>query len=674
MDSMKKFITLLLCFQFLVFPLSLTYADDLPVPDGIEDEVAKDPFASNSSTGEADGGYDFYFRQVLVLSLSIIGSSIMTQCMGFWKVPSMDIYIAAAALFILHEMTDGKAQMERRNKAFEELEAKDKNIAKSGSEKQEEVLEESKENEEELLEYIINKRNWAIGLEAVLLTATGVAIAEEIYSMSAATAAAVTACNINATVLACEAAATSAAVASLGTGAVASAAAIAACHAACNTAANVGTAAVHAPFVVQPRAVGTAACAPTAVYAVECNAHLNAYLGLGCAECNPILIPEQKFWTALVIAAITAIWGMGVNSSDGGLINQGGMLIYGALGFLLSFTDAAFLPLVSTLYDLPVPRSITFGAQAALFSVILGGLVHRQVVVEENIKKLDKVIKDFVVTSNEDGNSSVYQSDQSLSDSGPKSGTLKKTDINVKTGKTCMGADAKISSSSCSNPRKFNKPKFEFGDLGVLSTAGNLAVDAANSMAAGNTEAANTSIGQLGNLAGSIRKATGQLKKKLNDLRKSEGLEPIDFDKEIKKQIAQFEGVMNKAVASKGLPTLGQSAAGLATLDTETPTPTVAAAPVAAPAAPSADKKPSFDFGLDDEEIPQEGGALGDVAQTGDGIDKFDANVADISNKTDVSIFVQLSNRYLLNYTKIFKKVEEKPKVETPKKEEGAKK
>ena len=61
-------------------------------------------------------------------------------------------------------------------------------------------------------------------------------------------------------------------------------------------------------------------------------------------------------------------------------------------------------------------------------------------------------------------------------------------------------------------------------------------------------------------------------------------------------------------------------------------------------------------------------------AKTGEGIDQFDANVADISNKTDVSIFVQLSNRYLLNYTKIFKKVEEKPKVETPKKEEGAKK
>jgi hypothetical protein len=677
MDSMKKFISILLCFQFLVFPVSFTYAEDLPVPDGVEDEVAQDPFAANASTGEADGGYDFYFRQILVLSLSILGSNLFTQCVGFWKTPSLDVFIAASALFILHEMTDGKDQFERRNKAYDSLKVKDKNIATSGSDLQKDALETALENERNLKEYIVKKRNWAIALEVALLAATGVAIAEEFYSMTAASTAAAGACVVNETVLACKAAATSAAVASFGTGAVASAAAIAACYASCNVFAANGTTAVHAAYSPPiPTAVGATACTltPPSPYFKECGLHLETYLKAGSAECSALLIPEHEVLTALLTAGITAVWGLGAGQSDGGWINEGGMVLYGALGFILSFTNKSFLPLISVLYNLPIPRSVSFGAQAALMGVILGGLIHREVVVSENITKLRTVINDFILKTEDTDPSSSSDSDLS----GLKQlnqGVLKSTQsISLNSNQTCMGADSSIGSKACSNPRKFNKPKFEFGDLGALSSASNLAVDAANSLASGNSAAASASAEQLASMAGRVRKATNDLKKKLNDLRNANGEKSIDFDGEIKKQLTQFEGIMNKAVAAKGLPLLGQPTAGLATLDAEIPKAALAvAAPVAAPAK-AADKKPVFDFGLDDEETPQDGGALGDVAKTGEGIDQFDANVADISNKTDVSIFVQLSNRYLLNYTKIFKKVEEKPKVETPKKEEGAKK
>jgi hypothetical protein len=651
---MKKFLTILMCFQFVLMPVSFSYDEDIPLPDGVEEEVSQAQSSQNSMTGDEDGGYDFYFRQILVLSLSIIGSSVGTQCLGFWKTPSLDVFMAASALFILHEMTDGKTQAERRMTNFKDLEVNKENY----KDKQLNDLNIALDQQENLKEYLINKKNWAIGLEVAFLAAMGVAIAEEIYSMTAAVTAGTAVCT--AAYGACSAAA---AALILPPAIVAAAATCAANEVACLASMNLGTAAVHTPFVVKPRETGTAACTPATVNSGACIAHLNGYLGLACAECEPILIKEQALLTNSIILGLTAVWSLGVAQSDGGLgwINTAGVAIFAVLGFILSFTEKAFLPLVSTLYNLPIPRSIAFGAESALIAVILGGLIHREAVVSENITKLDKVIKNFEETNTGASNGASTQSD-SINLEKNKQGTLKSlAKIQTKESKTCMGADSSVSSKSCSNPRKFNKPKFEFGDIGSLTSASNLTVDAANSMAAGNSDAASLSMSQLASLAGRVRGTTNQLKKKLNDLRVSKGQKPIEFDGEVKKQIAQFEGVMNKAVASKGLPALGQSAAGLTPTTLEPPKQALAATPITVPTSGNLNNQPTMDFDMD-EETPAE--AAGAIAKTGQGIDQFDTNEADISKKSDVSIFVQLSNRYILNYNRIFQKASAQDKSE----------
>jgi hypothetical protein len=54
--------------------------------------------------------------------------------------------------------------------------------------------------------------------------------------------------------------------------------------------------------------------------------------------------------------------------------------------------------------------------------------------------------------------------------------------------------------------------------------------------------------------------------------------------------------------------------------------------------------------------------AEGSTATLDQALNNFESTAQDISKKSDVSLFKQVSNRYLLNYTKIFR---EKKKIES---------
>jgi len=181
----------------------------------------------------------------------------------------------------------------------------------------------------------------------------------------------------------------------------------------------------------------------------------------------------------------------------------------------------------------------------------------------------------------------------------------------------------------------------------------------ANAGAAGDMERANASGTALAGMAANIRKSNEQLKKKLNDHLKASGKGPIDFDKKVKDQVASLQQAFNQAAAQKGIAGSTSSQASLAASAANRskdngPKGALGAPAAAAPAAAKTD----LNLGLD-ESAGAEAIASEKVSATGDGIDKFETAEADINKDSGVPIWTQLSNRYILNYTKIFARKEE---------------
>jgi len=379
-------------------------------------------------------------------------------------------------------------------------------------------------------------------------------------------------------------------------------------------------------------------------------------LASGDVGCNPILWPKHEVITKIVNTAIAGAFTWAVSSQSQGNLNFYGGILMMILG-LFSDVITTSVPL---LFGTPTMRTVTFGALGVLQGPVVGFLHAREGIVDENIKKLQCVIDNFKVSTG--------SLEQTLEEDGGGDGPKKREHRLKELTKVERGGDACEKSSNpkaCRETLKdLHPPKFDFGDLGILNDGMKSAAGMSNAMRRGDFAGASLHASTLHNMSGRLRKIGQKLQKKINETLKAQGKPTMDYDKETKQRVSMLQGEMRKALAANNIssPNDLKGAGGAAQKELDKLTSKNVAK--AAPAAP-VDPSKNLDV-FDEEETVAEAAPTEEIQKSGDNLDKFDVQEADISKKSDVSIFVQLSNRYILNYTKIFKKLEIQPPAPTP--------
>ncbi|HXH75706.1 MAG TPA: hypothetical protein VNJ08_12105 [Bacteriovoracaceae bacterium] len=617
---MNKLFTILMCFQLVLAPVAFG-ADAPPKPATVEAPVN----TSYDKTQGGTGGYDFYVNQILVLSIGIMGSNIITSCPRGLLTPSIPTYMGGSLAYIISEMAAASAENDRHKKALSDIEMVEAEMPKQGGELQLAAIQASLDSERKLLDYVENKRNWMIAITALFTAAMGIAISEEIRGISLGVAAAAAACPPPATA------------------------------ANCAILPPVGVEAAKAAFTLPD---GDVIAFNACNAGIGCQAYAKAYMAVAYAHCSPLKFPIHKTLNWVLVTGISVGYGILVGQMGGGAISTYGSMI----ASLLPLISDKVTGLITATYSYPIPRSITFGASAALGGVVLTGLQQRVDAAKGNIKKLEKVIAEWTMTTAGPGGLTAGTGNGSDGEKAPppKAGEVDRLATGITGPRACMGKSQKFGASECKDSMKLKKANFDFGDgLSTLQTASRIGTDMANASAAGDTGKANALVGQVGSLAGRIKATTDKLKKKYNALLVAEGKAPVDFDKSVKEQVASLQNTINEAAASQGF-----SPSGMASLDSnpenknESPKDKTKTA-----AGGGAAGAPGMDSGLESEgDLPAD-----KIAASGDGIDKFVTAEADISKQKDISIFLQLSNRYILNYGKIFdKKIDQQPPLAAP--------
>jgi hypothetical protein len=646
---MKNLFAAFLALQLILSPVAFAQSS------GLSDNYLK------TGTGSS-GGYDFYFQQISGIGTSAIGSSILSQCIEGLKVPSIATFMAGSLVHIGSEILGAKSKNDRNKKKMEDLEINSEELAKSGDSSQLDALKAALQEEKDNVEFLKNRKAWMIAVNVIYTAAVALAITEEFSQITASTASGTTIC----TGLANEYAATTCAATTVG-------------YAACVAAEN----AIHIPACTAVMGTGyisakslpshstarqklPALCASNTLYKLACEGYGQTALALVYGACLPAPTDggtSMFSWSTLLAMA----YGFGSGQLGGG----GQISTYGsmAVSLLTAFVPAAS-KLVEKAYNFPIPRSITFGALDVLAIGITTGLAKRQNIAEDNVSKLEKAIADFKLAS--EGDDSGIGLGGDLGSKDPNNLAAKKYEVKKlppgQIKKNCISSNGgawDISEKSCGKPVRVGKANLSNINSPTLNNVSNLASEMAQSLADGNEAKALSIAGQIGTYAARVKAEAASLKAKYNQYQKKNKLPVTDFDKSIKDQVASLQNSFNQAAASKNID-LASLGAPSSTPDSTKKNSDGEVAAIK-PLAPAIGVDPLAGLGGTDPAAVSDSGVAGptEVAQS---LDDFESPEQDISKKSDVSIFKQLSNRYILNYTKIFdRRKEPVPAVEADK-------
>lgn len=329
-------------------------------------------------------------------------------------------------------------------------------------------------------------------------------------------------------------------------------------------------------------------------------------------------------------------------------------------------------------------RIAFFAISTGLVMMIDGGLKKEEEEIKLRIADLEKVKAQFEAADNNiaEGESTTGAGNTSGSLGGNENDPSKRTynvaalNKGIPLAKSCFsnaGGNLDYSESGCKSPLRINRPSFGSElNIPTLANGLNSSIDMANAVASGDIASADTQAANLGSMAGRIDALNKNLMKKLNDQLKKEGKKPIDINAEAKRQMAAYNDAFNKASPGSGTLAMSDFGIGEAAVsenianaaDTAVPEITTAAAPVA----------PPIDGGIDLSKVESELGDVVDpnaaapekVASLEDSLGQYESNENDISKDPGVSIFKQLSNRYILNYEKIFQRKQIDPPLAEP--------
>ncbi len=627
-----------MCFQLIVSPVA--FAEDENIPGTEENDgsgVVKDAYKKTGN--ESKGGYDFYTSQIAMIAESALGSTILAQCLEGLKTPSISTFMAGSVVHIGSELLGAKAKNERNKKKIADLKLEDADLVKKGDTNQLNSLKAFLQEEKDTRDFLRQRKNWMIAVDVIYAAAVGLAIAEEFTSLGAATTSGTTLCTALATTYA------TSTCGATGPG-------VAACMlieeplhlTACTAVMGTGDIAGKA-FVAhsKARAIAQSTCAtpPTSPsYTTACTSYFQTAFGIVYGACQPPN-PAVTGLRAIFPKALGLAYGFvaGMANTEGGMLTT---VISLAVTLLGSYVEQAF--------NFPIPRSITFGALLVLSGVNTAGLAQRENISEANIKKIENAIAQFVLTT--DGTKDGVINDPKAEGSYL---TIPKKPSNylerLATGpRSCIGANMNMSPEACKNRLKIGRPRFNNGmNIPNLSNVANLSADMAQAMADGDHAKAAAISGKIGSMAASVKKTSEDLKAKYNAYLKLKGKPTIDFNKRIKDQVASIQGAVSKAAASQGmnLGSSGKSSLSESEVSKDTGVPVVNTASVGGVAQPVFD--PLAGMGATEDLGLETAATKADPT-----LDDFESSVQDVARKDDVSIFKQLSNRYILNYKNIF--------------------
>ena len=307
---------------------------------------------------------------------------------------------------------------------------------------------------------------------------------------------------------------------------------------------------------------------------------------------------------------------------------------------------------ISLAVSTPPGRTFVFGGNAILSGMVLGGLYERVEIAEKNVADIDKVINNFKLTNttNELDFDNNPGGGAAAAGAGPKAGQIKKL-AEVKKIPKCLGKSGdnfSYGEGNCKNPVKITMPQFKLqGNFPTLSKGLALGVDMANAVAAGDMQKAEIAGAELTSMAARIKEIKNKLQDKLNADLKKAGKQPVDFDKEFKQQLANMTAPVSSDVSfSPSLastpPTSNSSEAKTTQEDNSLKMPEIVS-----PQAASTET-------LSEPEVSE--GPETKVAEKSldESLNEFEVPVEDISKESTASLFQQVSNRYLLNYTRFF--------------------
>lgn len=548
-------------------------------------------------------------KQILGIGNGIVGAAVITKCKLGTSQPSVLIYMAGSIVFVAAEIAGAKKKskdVEKQSQSLDEMKAQ----MKEGGDYQMAAIEERIKDEKSTLEFIQKRRKWMMATKAIYAAATAMAVIEIWWQM--------------------------------------------------------------------PVPVG-----------------INKPWNAACTT-DPSHMP-----------LVTA-----VGMAYGALMSSGGSIKGMAIGVALQLAIKEFLPKVTigaqiadaaiAILETAPGRIAFFAAATALVMLIDAELAKEEKESKKRLADLEKVRDSFKQTSQTDN--TVLAEGSSTNNAGntdkvegsdPNDPSKKKYELSSlakgnEIKKQCFsrGSDGSMSysESGCKNSFKLTRPKFEANmQLPTLKAVSNLATDMGQAVSDGDTAKADVAAGELGNMAGRIDAIKDGLMKKLNDQLKAEGKKPIDVNGELKRQVTALNTALNKqspgsgnydvaSLGDTGSSDMNGSDSALAAVD------------------PNAGDMGSMD--IKGVEAPKEialpetttpGGDLSSITEDSLGVanaeealgilgsKKIEETVAnfkgaegDISRESDVSIFKQVSNRYFLNYTKIFQRKEVNPPMQAP--------
>jgi hypothetical protein len=405
-------------------------------------------------------------------------------------------------------------------------------------------------------------------------------------------------------------------------------------------------------------AIGTVLLAATILGIIE---NIQSY----AAVPNPLYIAKGdctgstlKTMTLGVNKLVQMAWSAA--SSAGGASSGAGKL-FTYLQLAMTLASSYITTAMNSVMSSGVGRAIFFGANSVLVFWVAADLGSRQSIVQENISKLKKVVANVKSTETTDGLVVTTPTDYESQD-------VKNTQVqgNIKllaqgvAPKSCLSIQTSGSSfgeSSCATAIKVPEIKFPQGiNPLIANVAGNL-VSATNDLTNGDMDSADIKLAGIAAQAARMKDLLATTQKDYNERLKAENKPAINFDDSINKQVSSLQNSVGSAMGASPASIAALPAAGSAQVSA-TPAP-VASAPITTAAAPAAPEMDMGIGGVTTEEMPMETSAP--TASLDDSLGQYESTVQDISKKSDVSIFKQVSNRYLLNYTRIFK---EKKRIE----------
>ncbi len=166
---MKKFLTVLLSFQLILFSSTLSWAGE---GDGetTQDQRSSDQEITQLTTGAStDAGAAFYANQLLLMGTAAVGTSLLLSCATGYELPSIYLFTIGSILHIISEKAISADFADRLNRSVESHDLSQEKLdkLKASGDLQLASVKAMISDQENVLKFAKDKRDvlaWAMGL------------------------------------------------------------------------------------------------------------------------------------------------------------------------------------------------------------------------------------------------------------------------------------------------------------------------------------------------------------------------------------------------------------------------------------------------------------------------------------------------------------------------------